>query len=329
MNFKYISQETPLVFPAPTSLSQPVYFNADKTKFKLLNVPSLGELRELIDSYTPLRMASAWQEIIVIKNGKCRLFANKLKNVNGRRVTDLIGNAVTARAIRHTLNEEELKAALKKLEPKSISDMYALYQLNGDAQCCVGYRYFMDVLSSSNTAYEFYGTITENLFNSLDNSIQPEQNVTNYYRARIYELLGYSVTKGFLLFPFVHASSGIAWNHHMSHKHNASTAFGPYYRPLETESLFAEISSLKPSKSTELNASVHTRNLMVASTLRTTDQASTALFQKCCDLILESNNPMSVQPHSAIAQRSLRWSAAAGPALHYQDQGPTRRLGFV
>lgn len=296
MKFKYMSEEAPIAFSASTPLAQTVYLNTDKTKFKLLKTPSMGELKEAIESHAAIRRGAIWSEMSIIQDGKCKLFPKKLESVNSETLVKLLGADLKLKASRQELNEEELKNAVAKLRPKSISEMYALYQINNNSQCPIGYQYFMDVLNSSQTAYEFYGKIIENQFNSTaDFNPRVGSLKMSYYQARVYELLGYSATKGWLLFPFVHPQSGIREHLHLAHKDNASLFFNTAYRPPEVEKLFQEIATMQVAKSTEIGRVKHLQNLILASSFRSIEQATTLLFQACIDLILQADQPMTVQ----------------------------------
>lgn len=149
---------------------------------------------------------------------------------------------------------------------------------------------------ASETAFDFYGTVIDALFEET-RDIDPKKGslLKTHYQARVYEFLGYSVTKGWLLFPFVHPQSGVREHLHLSHRTNQNAIFAKEYRPREADELLAELANMEVAKSTEVNRETHLRNLMLASDLRSLAQVTTPLLAKCVDLVMEANEPMTTQ----------------------------------
>lgn len=299
MTYKYMSTEAPTVFPASTPLAPAVHLNTEKTRFKLLTAPSMRDLRAGIDAYAAVRAETLWTELTTFQDGACKLFAtagNSFLNLNRSAVSAILGEDFTVPRLRALQPGNELTRVLKALKPKSVADMEALYRLGQNRESAIGHDYLMGVAKASESALDFYGTVLEALFEETRDINPARGNIPKtYYQARVYEFLGYSATKGWLLFPFVHPQSGIPEHLHLSHRSNQAAIFAPEYRPPEATELITELASMEVAKSTEVNRETHLRNLMLASTLRSIAQVTTPLLAKCVDLILEANEPMTVQ----------------------------------
>lgn len=302
MTYKYISADAPLSFPASTPLASTVYMNTDKTRFKLLRAPSMPELQAGIEEYAIKRAAVLWRDMSLIENDKCLLFrpvavtSYSFYNINRDTVVSLLGQTTAAQALRGKLNGAALVEAVAKLEPMGWAEIEALYKLKRGHECAIGRDYFLGIATVSSTAVEFFGRLLDDLFGATL-SIDPRIGslIKTFYQARTYELLGMCATKGWLLFPFVHKSSGIQEHYHLSHRDNIRSHFAAEFRPQESEQLLLDINLMKVAKTTETGREHHIRNLILASTFRRVDQATTALFQACIDLALEADEPMTVQ----------------------------------
>ncbi|QKO22574.1 VPA1269 family protein [Rhodoferax sp. BAB1] len=299
MTYKYISTEPLAVFPASTALAPAVHLNTDKTRFKLLTTPSMRELRAAIDSYAAVRGEALWRELTTVEDGSCKLFAtagNSLWNVNRGAVSAILGEDFTVTQLRELVTGEEGPRVLKALKPKTVTEMDALYRLNGNRESAIGHDYLTGAARAADSALSFYGLIIEALFEG-SRDVNPQRGTIpkSYYQARVYEFLGYSATKGWLLFPFVHPQSGIQEHLHLSHRSNQGAIFAKEYRPPEADELMAELANMEVAKSTEVNRETHLRNLMLASDLRSLAQVTTELLATCIDLVLEAKEPMTVQ----------------------------------
>lgn len=299
MNYNYMSTEALAAFPASTPLAKTVHLNTHKTKFKLLTSPSMGELRAAIDAYAVIRGQAIWTELTTFTQGVCGLFAttgNSLLHVNQATVAALLRSDFTVDELSELLTENDSNQVLETLKPKSLADMDALYRLKRNRECAVGHDYFMGVARASASAFDFYGTIIDALFAATHDQNPARGSLPKaYFQPRVYEFLGYSATKGWLLFPFVHPRSGIHEHLHLAHKANQSFIFSKEYRPPEADELFAEVSRMEVAKTTEVGRERHLRNLMLASNFRGIQQATTPLFSTCIDLVLEAEEPMTVQ----------------------------------
>lgn len=294
-----MSTEAPAVFPASTTLASAVHLNTDKTKFKLLKAPSMSELRAAIDSYAALRAEALWTELTTVEDGTCKLVAtagNSLLNIKRSAVNALLGAEVTITQLREMVTGPESRRALKALKPKSVTEMEALYYLRKGREDAIGHGYLMGIARASESALAFYDTIIKALFEGARDVNPQRGNISKtQYQARVYEFLGYSVTKGWLLFPFVHPQSGIPEHLHLSHRTNQGAIFAKEYRPPEADELLAEFAIMEVAKTTEVSRDAHLRNLMLASNLRSLAQVTTPFLAACIDLVLEANEPMTVQ----------------------------------
>ncbi|MBV5285935.1 MAG: hypothetical protein JZU45_07620 [Methyloversatilis discipulorum] len=299
MTYKYMSTEAPAVFPASTALASAVHLNTDKTRFKLLTTPSMRELRAAIDSYAAVRGEALWKELTTVEDGTCKLVAtagNSLLNVNRGAVSAALGEDITVAQLGELVTGKNSSRVLNALKPKSVAEMEALYRLNRDRESAISHDYLSGIAKGSESAFDFYGTVIETLFEGSRDVNPKLGNIPKtYYQARVYEFLGYSATKGWLLFPFVHPQSGIREHLHLSHRSNQAAIFAKEYRPPEVDELLAELANMEVAKTTEVNRVLHLRNLMLASNLRSLEQVTTPLLAACVNLVLEAKQPMTVQ----------------------------------
>lgn len=299
MTYKYMSAEAPVAFPASTQLASTVFLNTDKTRFKLLQAPSIDELKTGIEEYATKRAAILWHEMATIEDDRCRLFARVggvFNNVKRATVTGLLGSTTSTQALRQELRGAALADAIATLEPRGWSEVDALYRLKRGNESAVGRDYLIGLSGNSASAFDFFGKLVDDVIESAAD-VDPRRGSIpmTFYQPRIYEFLGFAVTKGWLLFPFLHGASGIREQLLIGHFANAGVAFADAYRPPEAAELFAEISEMKVAKSTEAGRLVQLRNLMLASTFRSVEQATTALFKACIDLAWKSETTQVYQ----------------------------------
>lgn len=299
MTYKYMSQETPLAFPASTQIASTVYLNTDKTQFKLMLAPSVAELQAGIEEYAAKRAAILWREMAKIENDKCRLFAcsgNSFTNVSKAAVTVLLGSITTGQALRQELRGQALVDAIAKLEPTGWAEVEALYRLRYGRECAIGRDYFLGIVANSATAFDFFGKLIDTLLESVAH-VDPTRGTMpmTFHQPRVYEFLGFAVTKGWLLFPFLHGQSGVREQLLIGHHANAGAAFGEEYRPPEVSELFTSFAAMKVARTTEVGREIHLRNLMLASSFRSVEQATTPLLQVCIDIISESEGVQPIQ----------------------------------
>lgn len=299
MTYKHMSADAPLAFPASTPLASTVYLNIDKTRFKLLKSPSMDELKRGIDDYARIRAEVLWGGLSKVTDDECLLLLRRggsYANIKASTATQVLGQALAEKIRRKELKSDALLDVIAKLKPASWQDMESLYRLKSGAECAIGRDYFLEIASSANSAFDFFGRLADDLFGAtLSNDPRVGSLAKTYYQARTYELLGMCVRNGWLLFPFVHQSSGIGLHYHLSHRANIRSHFSAEYRPQESEQLLLDISSMEVTKSTEVGREHHIRNLILASNFRSVEQSTTGLFQACIDLALEADEPMTVQ----------------------------------
>lgn len=327
MTYKYMSADAPLVFPASTPLASSVYLNTDKTRFKLLKSPSIDEVKRGIDDYARIRAEALWGRLSQVTDDQCPLLLRRgssFVNIKATTVTHVLGEALAGKIRRNELKSDALQDVIAKLKPASWQCMESLYRLNTGTECAIGRDYFLEIASGASSAFDFFGRLTNDLFGAtLSNNPRVGSLATTYYQARTYELLGMCVRNGWLLFPFVHQSSGIGLHYHLSHRANIRSHFAAKYRPQESEQLLLGISAMKVAKSTEVGREHHIRNLILASNYRSVEQSTTDLFKACIDLVLEADEPMTVQ-----AAGMLRKTYNALLQLHNTrcSVAPTQRL---
>ena len=304
MSFEYISTEPATEFASSTPLAPTVHLNTSKTMFKLVQVPSMDEIRIGIREYALARGEVLWQQLTAIEGTSCPLLArqgNSFAHVSIAVVRAALGAEQTTRAVRQQLCLDELHDALEKLRPTSLAAMDDLYQLKRGTESSTGFEHFMSEAALSPTPYHFYERIISGLFSFAGKTnVRGGSLRKSFYQSRIYEFLGFSVTKGWLLFPFVHAQSGIELHAHLQHKDNAANSFHEAYRSADASELLREVGAMKVAKSTELGRERHIRNLMLASTFRSTEQATTPLFRRCVELVLEADEKMTSQAASQL-----------------------------
>jgi hypothetical protein len=303
MTYKYMSADAPLVFPASTPLTTAVLLNTHKTQFKLQRSPSRTELEAGIEEYATKRAEILWREMSIIKGDRCRLFqnlGNSFNNVNRSVVTAVLGTKTAGQAVRQELRGAELVDAVARLKPHGWGEVDALYKLKGGTECPIGRDYFRGVLASAPTAFNFFGILVDAVLESASH-INPSRGTLPlvYLQPRVYEFLGFAVTKGWLLFPFLHGQSGIREQLLIGHFGNAGAAFAKEYRPPEVDELLTSFAAMKVARTTELGREIHLRNLMLASTFRSVEQATTQLFRALIEVISASE---TLQPHQYVTK---------------------------
>ena len=304
MTFAYMSTDAPAAFPSSTPLAPVVHLNTSKTKFKLLQVPSMGELRAAIEEYALARGEVLWREMSAVEGTRCKLFArrgNTLGHVAMDAVRMSLGPELTARALRQQLTEHELRDALARVKPTGLASMDDLYRLKLGTECAIGYEQLMSMAAASASPYHFYDALISAVFsNNAQSNVRTGSLRKSFFQPRAYEFLGFSVTKGWLLFPFVHSQSGIEEHAHLQHRDNAANSFHEAYRPSEAQLLLQEVGAMEVAKTTEIGRERQIRQLMLASSFRSLEQATTPLFQACVDLVLEADEHMTSQAASQL-----------------------------
>lgn len=299
MKYKYLSSEAPVAFPASTQMAKTVFLNTDKIRFKLLRAPEISELKAGIDEYATKRANVVWRDLTEIEDNRCRLFSytgNSFNHVKRATVARILGSRIAGQALRQELRGTALVEAIAQLEPKTWEDAEALYWYKRGKECAIGRDYLHSYVHGAQTSIDFFGRLIDELLESAAN-VDPTRGTipVTFHQPRVYEFLGFAVTKGWLLFPFLHGQSGIREQLLIGHVANAGAAFSSDYRPPEVEELFTSFKTMKVARTTEVGREIHLRNLMLASTFRSVDQATTQLLQTCIDLISESKGVQPIQ----------------------------------
>ena len=299
-----MSADAPLVFQASTPSASAVYLNTDKTQFKLQRSPSIAELEAGIEEYAKKRAAVLWREMSKIEDDRCRLLAcagNSFNNVKRSAVAAILGRPTATQAARQELRGAALVDAIAKLEPHSWEEVDALYSVKRGLECAIGRDYFLGVAAGTPTALDFFGTLVDAVLDSASH-VDPARGTLPmiFLQPRVYEFLGFAVTKGWLLFPFLHGRSGIREQLLIGHFANAGAAFAKEYRPQEVDELLTLFAAMRVTKTTEIGRDLHLRNLMLASTFRSVDQATTSLFKALIEIISSSEVVQSYQYVSKV-----------------------------
>lgn len=299
MSYRYLSSEPPKVFPASNPVADAVLLNEENSRFNLYNPPTIEDLKAGIGEYAEKRASALWHELSTIRGEKCSLFAksgNTFKNVNRASVTSILGETTTRKALRQELKDQDLSEALSRLRPNGLSEAETLYRLKRGTQCAIGHEYLMTIAHKAATSFDFFGKLIDDLLVSTTPA-DPRRGTLplRYQQPRIYEFLGYSVTKGWLLFPFLRGKVFDKTQLLIGHSSNAGAAFDRSYRPPEADELLAIFSTLKIAKTTEISRLIHIRNLFLASTFRSIEQATTSLFKTCAELIANTDAIQSIQ----------------------------------
>ncbi len=301
MNFKYLTTNVPKTFEPGLPTADPIVFNDDKRTFRLIAAPAIREIRQLINEYAEIRLEAAWAELMettgrtqeVIKLLK---YAKSPYHASPQALTKLFpgksGPTIVASIKRMTMAEQLALAA--PVKPSTHAELSVLTTKRlGDMS---GLAYLDDVLTKSSSAVAFFGVLLDELFREAGESDHRMGTVKpGFHQPRILEFLGLCVTRKWLLFPFVHNSSGIDEHYVLSHSANIAYYFNPLYRPRECAALIETIGALPVEKSTHKSMGHQLRNLIVCSTFRTLDQASPVLFKEAVDLISAEERPMVPQ----------------------------------
>ncbi len=299
MTYKYMSADAPLAFQASTPFARAVYLNTDKLRFKLLDSPSMDEVRLGIDDYARIRAEVLWRELSQVTGDECLLLQRRggsYVNIKPTTVTEVLGESLAGKLRRKELQADALQDAVIQLKPAGWQDMELLYRLKSGAECAIGRDYFLEIASNADTAYDFFGKLVDDVIESAA-EVDPSLGSIpmTFHQPRVYEFLGFAVSRGWLLFPFLHGASGIREQRLIGHFANAGVAFAESYRPPEVAELLAEFSAMKVAKTTEAGRQIHIRNLVLASSFRSVEQATTALFKACIELISESESKQIYQ----------------------------------
>lgn len=308
MAYEHLTEELPELFPVPSDPSTRVQFNPNKLKFMLLAQPSLDELRLAIEQYAEKRLEARWAELMQPNSTNRSITAfivleKKMVHIEQGPVQRLMGEPAFAPFLRRVraMSLEEQRVFIQALKPKTIAEMLALYR-NTAVNDITGYRYLHQVLDESRTAVDFFGKLTDALFTSFAQSDytlgSPKP---GFHQPRIFEFLGMSLTRGWLLFPFITGQSGINEIRALMHRDNTQRYLHPMFGPIEAGELAVATRELVGANSSYAIAAKYIERLVVSSTYRSIAQSSTELFERCVALV--NNGQEDVHRQIGYARR--------------------------
>ncbi len=346
MKFKYLGKQEPEKFLSPSAFATPVLLNTEKLKFALIAEPSLAEIRSTIEEYGNLRREARWNELMelpISPNGQnapssfITLFMKAGRSLRWLTTESSLrlGLGATLMEVMSkvaTLSIDEQRELASSFKPSNIPEMLANYHSRKHDQ--TGYGYFLSVLDDAGSAFEFFGKLIDStLGNVADDDYRLGTPKMGFHQMRVFEFLGMAVQRKWLLFPFVHNSSGHKEHYILLHGKNVGRYFDKPYRPAELAPLLAAIAEIPVPKSTHGLMFQHLRNLVVCSTFRTLEQCSPELFERCLALISESSAPMTVQT-GGMARRTYNiiiklQNARLGAVALRQVVAPTKKMSLA
>lgn len=306
MSYAYLAMDDVLVFQAPDAQVTPVLMNPRKQKFCLIARPELGEISALIEEHARLRMEAHWNSLLSVSPRATRenQIIQAFRVIGGgitwipRNVLKQAAGATTKVGVQAKLSNvsvETQQTLLQSYKPNNIQEMLAFYR-DMPTEDVTGYRYFMSLLEDSKDALTFFGQLIDNIFLPLaDINYRKGTAPTQVHQARTFELLGMALAKQWLLFPFVHHSSGLQEHYIISHAANTVRFFSEPYRPAEIGAMMTALEAVPVEKTTHARFAQHFRNLVISSTFRDIQQSSHGFFETCTRLMAETERPMMVQ----------------------------------
>lgn len=306
MTYTYLTAEAALTFCTPDARVAPVLLNPSKTQFRLIARPELSEIRALIEEHAYLRMEAHWDTLmsvgsqvtaatplirafIVHSLSRAWLPHTVLRSTAGATTKAGICSKLAGASI------DAQRALLQGHKPRTIPEMLVLYR-DQPSEDVTGYSYFMSILEGSTDALSFFGKLIDSLFLSLASAdYRAGTPPTERHQARTFELLGMALARQWVLFPFIHHSSGLQEHLILSHRENFGRFFVQPYRPVEIAETVAALESIQVEKSTHAKFAIHFRNLVIASTFRGVPQCSNELFEACVALMAQTERPMVTQ----------------------------------
>ncbi|MFM1991643.1 MAG: hypothetical protein RJA99_4600, partial [Pseudomonadota bacterium] len=301
MTFVYLTTDAPERFPAPGEDAEPVLLNANKKQFCLIASPSRQAIASMIEDYAGRRLDAHWQFLMEPHSARCiSLFQIAQRKCVYAPPSVLqrscgVDSQAALRTALESMSLAEQRKRVRHLKPASIPEMLAFFS-DTKLHDMTGYSYLHSVLSRSNDAFAFFGRlIDEFLLGLAGTDYELGTPKSNFHQPRVLEFLGLATAANWLLFPFVHRSSGL-WEHQvLSHHANVAGYFDPAYRPSETQSLMDDLRRAEANSPSHVKLVAQLRNLVVCSTYRRIEQSSTALFRRCLELIGQDERPMIPQ----------------------------------
>ena len=216
---------------------QPVLLNTDKLRFRLIKSPTIAELQTALMDYAMRRLESYWAEMLElprVESWRIKLFStqgNSLLRIPKPLAWSLI-QVTSVEAFDEKLKGMSLadqRALANTIKPRTVPAMLSTL-ISTKIEDTTGYAYLSAALAESQDAAQFFGGLVNGLFSNLADT---NQRLGTPYQAkhqrRVLEFLGYAANKGWLLFPFVHHSSGLQEHYILSHARNMECIFNPAY----------------------------------------------------------------------------------------------------
>lgn len=342
MTFQYLGKQDPEKFLSPNAFAAPVLLNTDKLKFALIAEPTLAEIRDVVEEYGNLRSEARWIELMEVASSKnatlprIRLFqAYKGSFVWLPAEFALrLGMGTTMKEVVKriaALSVDEQRELASSIKPNNIPEMLAFFRSRAEDQ--TGYGHLMSTLDKATSAFEFFGRLIDSTLGDVaDEDYRLGMPKTGFHQMRVFEFLGMAVQRKWLLFPFIHYSSGLQEHYILLHSTNAGRYFHELYRAAETAPLFMALAELPAEKTTHQLFVKHLRHLVVCSTYRTVEQCSSELFERCLALIAGSEAPMAAQ-QVGMARRTYNnliklHNARPGAVTLRQVAPPSRRVSL-
>lgn len=299
MTYQYLSEEPPEIFPAPGGIAKSVLLNPNKLKFMLLAEPYLDDLTEAIEQHAIKRLEDRWAEILEPNNSgrfipALQVIEPRLRTLPPESVLQLLGVSGIKPVLKRvrSMSLEEQRKLVEPLKPKTVADMLAVYKDTSNIDQ-TGYRYLRHELSKAKSAQEFFGNLTTALFTgfaSTDYTLGTPK--LGFHQPRVFEFLGMALERGWLLFPFITGESGVNEVRALMHRDNTRRYLNPLYGPQRFVPILEMLSELTSSDSGYNASAKYAKYLTACSTFSSIDQASTALFARCAELV-ENGKPDS------------------------------------
>ena len=242
MTYDHLITAAPLSFAGPDARVAPVLFNPSKQQFRLIANPTRAEIQALIEEHARHRLDAHWDTLMAVGSPA----TSATQTIRAFIVNSSTRKWLPAHVLRETVGAtskmgilsklsgvsiEEQRERLRAHKPKNIAEMLALYR-DQPTEDVTGYRYLMSIMGEAPDALTFFGTLIDNLFRFLkDADYRLGTPPTERHQARTFELLGMAMARQWVLFPFIHHSSGLQEHYVLSHRENVARFFVEPYRP--------------------------------------------------------------------------------------------------
>ncbi|MFN5191037.1 MAG: VPA1269 family protein [Burkholderiales bacterium] len=321
MTYHYLSDEVPESFVSYGAIDTPVLLNPNKLKFLLIQKPSLDELAVAIENYALKRLEDRWVELQATFHPGKAIKALQWRHPKMRaipveifeQILGVVGHKPTRRRL-GSLSVDDQRALVAPFKPRNIAEMLAIFKDAGGIDQ-TGYRYLKHELGESSSSLEFFGRLTATLFSGF---AQTDYKLGSpklaFHQPRIFEFLGMSVARGWLLFPFITGESETNDACALMHRDNSRRYLNPTFGPAETREILNTISQLSKRKSGGGGETKYAKYLKVFSTFRDVSQASTAFFSRCLELV--DNGTDNAHRQVGYARRSYNAILMLHNSLH-------------